>query len=211
MSFQYFVNTASNISFDNRPTVAQTISRSGLVRSVNRGNSVWRFTVTPATGPQYADIRTKILDAKTTGKDTAFNLTFDHSGHEFIFGYLGDYTAATTRNVTVDPTTYGYDRVIDSTPLASGTYKYRKGDIIEVLGYVYEVTADVTGTSGNDSVYLHRNLILSDTFSAGTKVARLGTAARFSVKCINFPTFTLFGAKQVQWDGDFVFQEVVNP
>ena len=211
MSFQYFVNTASNISIDNRPTVAQTISRSGMVRSVSRGNAVWRFTVTPATGPQYADIKGYILDAKTTGKDTTFNLQFNHSGHEFLYDYQGDDTGATTRDVIVDPSTYGYNRVIDATPLSSGTYKYKKGDIIEVEGYVYEVTADVTGTSGNDSVYLHRNLILSDTFAAGTKTARIGTNARFSVKCINFPTFTLFGAKQVQWNGDFVFQEVVDP
>ena len=211
MSFQYFVNTASNISIDNRPTTAQTISRSGMVGSGNRANSVWRVTVTPPSGPQYADIKTKILDAKTTGKDTTFDLQFDHTGLEFMFDYAGDYTVTTTRNVTVDPTTYGYNRVIDSTPLASGTYKYRAGDIVEIEGYVYEITADVTGTSGNDNVYLHRSLILSDTFSAGTKVARLGTAARFSVKCINFPSFTLFGAKQVQWDGSFVFQEVIDP
>ena len=211
MSFQYFVNTASNISIDNRPTTAQTISRSGMVRSVNRANSVWRFTVTPPTGPQYADIRTQILDAKTTGKDTAFNLQFDQTGLEFMFEYQGDYTTATSRNVTVDPSVYGYNRVIDSTPLTSGTYKYKKGDIIEVNGYVYEVTADVTGTSGNDSVYLHRNLILAADDADGTYTARLGTAARFSVKCINFPSFTLFGAKQVQWDGSFVFQEVVDP
>ena len=211
MSFQYFVNTASQITIDNRPTVAQTISRSGMVRSVSRGNSVWRFTVTPPTGPQYADIKDKILDAKTTGKDTAFNLQFDHSGHEFLFDYAGDYTVTTTRNLEVDPVTYDYTTVYDTTPLASGTYKYRKGDIIELLGYVYEITADVVGTSGSDAVYLHRPLILADDFTAGTHTARLGTTARFNVKCINFPTFTLFGAKQVQWNGDFVFQEVIDP
>ena len=211
MSFQYFVNTASNISIDNRPTTAQTISRSGMVRSVNRSNSVWRFTVTPPTGPQYADIRTQILDAKTTGKDTAFNLQFNQTGLEFMFEYQGDYTVATSRNVTIDPSVYGYNRVIDSTPLVSGTYKYKKGDIIEVNGHVYEITADVTGTAGNDSVYLHRNLILSASDADGTYTARLGTAARFNVKCINFPSFTLFGAKQVQWDGSFVFQEVIDP
>ena len=211
MSFQYFVNTASNITIDNRPTVAQTISRSGMVRSVSRGNSVWRFTVTPASGPQYIDLRDKILDAKTTGKDTVFNLQFDHTGHEFMFEYQGDYTTTTTRNVEVDPVLYDYTTVYDTTPLASGTYKYRKGDIVEILGYVYEITDDVVGTSGSDAVNLHRPLILAQDFTAGTKTARLGTTARFSVKCINFPTFTLFGAKQVQWNGDFVFQEVVDP
>lgn len=211
MSFQYFVNTASNITIDNRPTTAQTISRSGMVRSVNRGNSVWRFTITAPTGPQYTDIKNKILDAKTTGKDTVFNLQFDHSGYEFLFDYAGDYTTATSRNVEVNPSLYGYSSVRDITPLTSGTYKYRKGDIIEVLGYVYEITDDVVGTSGSDTVNLHRPLILGSTFSAGTQAARLGATARFSVKCINFPTFTLFGAKQVQWNGDFVFQEVIDP
>jgi predicted oxidoreductase len=112
MSFQYFVNTASNISIDNRPTVAQTISRSGMVRSVSRGNSVWRFTVTPATGPQYADLKGYILDAKTTGKDTTFNLQFNHSGHEFLYDYQGDDTGATTRDVVVNPSTYGYNIII---------------------------------------------------------------------------------------------------
>lgn len=210
MSMQYFINTASNINIINQPTVAQTVSRSGLIRSVNRGNASWKFSVTPASGPQYADIRDKIAIAQATGKHTEFNMILTHTGHEFIFEYKGDYTGGTTRNVTVDPATYGYNRVIDSTPLASGTYKYRAGDIIEVLGYVYEVTADVTGTSGDDSVYLHRNLILDDTFTAGTKTADLGTACVFPVKCINFPSFTLFGAKQVQWNGDFVFQEVID-
>ncbi len=211
MSFQYFVNTASNISIDNRPTVAQTISRSGMVRSVSRGNSIWRFTITAPTGPQYIDIKDKILDAKTTGKDTVFNLQFDHSGHEFLFDYAGDYTTTTSRNVEVDPSLYGYSNIKDITPLTSGTYKYRKGDIIEVLGYVYEITDDVIGTSGSDNVKLHRPLILADDFVAGTQAARLGGTARFSVKCISFPTFTLFGAKQVQWNGDFVFQEVIDP
>ena len=211
MSFQYLVNTASNITIDNRPTVAQTVSRSGMVRSVSRGNSVWRFTVTPSSGNFYSELKTYILDAKTTGKATTFNLQFDHAGYEFLYDYQGDYTTTTNRNVEVDPDAYGYNRVIDATPLSSGTYKYRKGDIIEVEGYVYEITADVTGTAGNDNVYLHRPLILGSTFSAGTKVARLGTTSRFSVKCINFPTFTLFGSKQVQWNGDFVFQEVIDP
>jgi hypothetical protein len=210
MSFQYLVNTASNISIDNRPTVAQTIARSGMIRSVNRGNAVWRFTVTPATGPFYSDLKTKILDAQQTGKDTEFNLQFNHTGLDDLLNYTGDWTSTTTRTVTVDPTTYGYNRVIDSTALPSGTYKYKKGDIIEVLGHVYQVTADVTDTGGADSVYLHRNLILADDFTAGSKTATLGTAATFTVKCINFPAFTLFGAKQVQWDGDFVFQEVVS-
>lgn len=211
MSFQYFVNTATNISIDNRPTVAQTISRSGMVRSVSRGNSVWRFTVTPPTGPFYSDIKGYILDAKTTGKDTAFNLQFNHSGHEFLFDYAGDYTTTTTRTLNVNPTLWGYTTVYDEVPLVSGTYKYRKGDIIELEGYVYEITADVVGTSGSDAVTLHRPLILADDFTSGNKTARLGTTARFNVKCINFPTYTIFGSKQVQWNGDFVFQEVVDP
>jgi hypothetical protein len=210
MSFQYFVNTASQIAIDNRPTVAQTISRNGMVRSVSRGNSVWRFTVTAASGPRYEDIKTRILDAKTTGKDTVFNLVFDHSGHEFLFDYAGDFTG-TTRTVLVNPALYGFSTIRDAVPLASGTYKYRKGDIVEVLGYVYEITADVVGTGGSDAVPLHRPLILGNNFVAGNQTARLGTAARFSVKCINFPGFTIFGSRQVQWDGDFVFQEVINP
>ena len=56
-AFQWVLDNAETMNFNHRAVTAQTISRSGVVKTVSRGGQVWRFEVKPPDGPRYSDVK----------------------------------------------------------------------------------------------------------------------------------------------------------
>lgn len=204
MAFQYFINRAQQITWNQRPTVAQTIARSGLIRSISRGNAVWRFEVTMPNGPRYSDYRQALSDLETSGSYTAEWIQFNTPGHNYIFGYQGNLPV--TSGATPIYVLNADSNVVFHNAVSIATPKFEKGDIFELNGHVYMVTQQVLGNATN--IYLHRPLV--DAANDTTYNVNVGTAARFRVKCIDLPTYTLFGYDQISWNGPMVFQEVID-
>lgn len=199
------IDRATTISWNQRPVVAQTIARNGLTRSVSRGNATWTFTVTMPDGPRYSDYRQALAEMESQGRTSEQTIDFASTGHSYIFGYQGDLAMPGTYYVV------GADVGDTSLEITAGNvvgYKFRKGDIIQYNNYVYQVTQDVLGSAS--TINLHRPIIASDS-PGGTIPIGIGAAqVEWRVKCIQMPTYSLFGYDQLSWDGPFVFQEVID-
>lgn len=205
MSFQDLIDNAANISIIRRPVVAQTISRSNVVRSVSRGGNVWRFEVKLPDGPRWTDYRGFITSLENLDRTETGTFSFNNSGHSWLVGYQGDL--ANISNITVSIPTSGNTVAITGgvSGLTSGQYIFKKGDFIQLgsAGKVYTVAADVP--HNGTSITLHRP-VFDEAASATLRVAQ---NCVWTVQCIQFPNWTLFARDQVSWTGSFILQEVL--
>jgi hypothetical protein len=197
--FQFFIDRAQNISWNQGPVVSSTIARSGLTRSVSRGNAVWRFEVTVPDGLRYSDCRRALTQVERFDSYTDINIDFDNIA--YLFKYQGNLTGA--QNITVQ--TVDSNIVFHESPMIS-TEKFKRGDLIKFNGYVYMVMEDVLGNAS--SVTLHRPIVKAT--ASTTYAMTYGSAVTFKVRAIEIPTYTLFGYDQISWSGPFVFYEVIE-
>lgn len=204
MSFQQIINNCSSLTLDNRRLTAITTTRSGLTRTVDRGPQPWILTVEFPTGPRWEDYRQIVAVAQKSGRNTEEQITFSGTGQEYIFGYQGDY-------VGTHQATWNQGQAVVNLNITSninpGEYWFRAGDILNVKqggSAVYQVTEDVP--EGSTAVPVHRP-ILEDTQATPVNLL-VGSACKFSVKCVQFPNPVIFSHKQFGFDGPFVFAEV---
>lgn len=225
MSFQAIIDNAASISIKRRPVVASTVARDGTVRSVSRGGAVWRFEVQLPDGPRWTDARELITLVEALGEITEDTVQFNNPGLDWMFKYLGDQTVDSDANgqadilggtVSVSLPTSGPLNVLTiqgGVTISSG-YLFRAGDIIQmtdttVVGKVYTVAQDV---AWNDTtITLHRPLTNEPEYFSGfgDPYLLVGKECQFTIKCIQFPNWSLFARDQVAWDGPFVFMEVM--
>lgn len=200
MSFQFIIDNAETISADTKRVIASTTARDGTVRAVSRGIQPWRFEVRLPNGPRWTDYRQAIATIELLDRDYVGNVKFNNTGHSWMFGYQGDYSLSApftaswvNGNNTVTITGGGG---------TAGTYKFRRGDLIQLgtNGRVYRVVTDVTTGS---SVGLHRPIL--DATGSGSIL--VGVDCTFRLICTQMPTWTIFARDQVRWDSNFVFVE----
>lgn len=203
MSFQYMIDNAAEIQYSCRPIISQTVARSGMIRSVSRGNAVWRFIVTPPSGVRYSDYKRALVDMEAQDAAGVQDIQINNPGYDYLFGYQGDITT-TSRNFRI-PTS---GNVIYDDNTTTG-WRFKKGDLVQVYNQVYMVENDVIG-SGTGEIQLNRPLLLSTGQGNETIACNIGDNSIFKVKCINVPTYAIRGYNQVFFNGDFVFQEVID-
>jgi hypothetical protein len=203
MGFQAVFDNASRITVSNRPFVAQSITRSGVVRSVERGNAVWRFEVElPAGVPWQEEYRSVIANYTGLDRYTEDTVNFANTGYNWLFPYLGD--EPNIANVRVNVINNALS-IATGVTLQSG-FVFRAGDLIQLVGSkVYQVTEDVAWD--DTEIPVHRAPVNE---TVGTYDTNIGPAANFTVICVSMPNFTLVERNQVAWDGAFVFQEVLT-
>ena len=202
MSFQWIIDNAETISIDRKRVVASTISRSGQVRAVSRGNSVWRFEVKLPDGPRWTDIRQYISQAEALDRVSTATIQFNDTGLDWFVKYQGNSVNYTGFVATI---VQGSSSItLTTSPTTSSGFKFRAGDIVQLgsSGAVYTVTADVA--FGSNTVTLHRPVLEASASSVSLRVAE---NCVFTVICKEFPSWTLFARDQVSWNGAFVFYE----
>jgi hypothetical protein len=202
MSFQTVINNASEISVERKAVVASTTARDGTYRAVSRGGQVWSFTVRLPDGARWQDYRQTISKLEKLDRFTSDTISFNNTGHAWLFGYQGNsvnytgFAATWTQGAT--------SITLTSSPTTSSGYKFRAGDILQLgTGKVYTVAADVAYNS--NTVTLHRPII--DSTGSGT--LKVADDCDFTIKCTSFPTWTVFARDQVSWSGPFVFVEAL--
>lgn len=204
MSFQFIIDNATTVSINRKKTVASTRSRDGTVRSVGRGGQVWQFEVKLPDGPKWSDNRGNIAKVENLDRITSSTIAFSNPGHNWFIQYQGDYpnpqtfTATWSQTETSITITGG-----GGTPPVSG-YRFRAGDVIQLgpTGSCYTVSDDVAYNA--TSVPLHRPILDGD----GTNVTiRVAEACEWTVRCVQFPEWTLIGHDRLGWSGPFVFVE----
>lgn len=205
MTFQWIVDNAQDIIIERSGTVGQTIARDQTVRAVNRGNKVWKFTVTPSPGKRWADtgVRAYMELIQTANRYTPSSINFAATGQAYLFGYQGNNTGnGTNWNASV---TQGASSFTFSGTSPGSGYKFKTGDIIQLAntGPVYVVTADVAYNSS--TVPVHRPILQT----TGTyNNMNVGQACSFSVICTNLPTYKITPLGIIEWSGPFEFVEV---
>jgi hypothetical protein len=201
-AFQYFIDRATNMSFNRRPIVATTVARNGMTRAVSRGSEVWRFDVTVPDGLRYSDIRTQLTEIDRWAQFTDIDVSFDKAS--YIFNYRGNRPV---RNNLVVTTPLNVTNQVNFANLPAGQVVARLGDLIKIDGRVYSVTGDVIASGGGTATAtLHRNLI-GVTANTTYSNVEVGEQIKFRMRAIQIPTFTLFGFDQVAWNGSFQFVE----
>ena len=200
-AFQWIIDNATALSIDGRGTVAQTITRENVIRTVSRGGRVWKFTVTPSPGATYVEARPYLAKLDQMDRITVADINFSQAGFENIIGYLGSGTggftiagiSGTTCTVTAGS--------------LSGSYVARAGDWLQIgsTGSVYQVVQD-PATGNGATVTLNRPI----DEAVGSYTGYFGTNVTWSVLCVQRPTWGLVpaGANMlVNWSGDFIFYE----
>lgn len=207
MSFQWIFDNATNISVNTQPIVAQTVTRSGITRAVNRGGQPWVFDVNLPSGPRWDEYRPYLSAIERFDRHTEDTVQFNHTGQEYLFAYQGDMTSIT--NTTAN-WTQGFDTIsIGGTDRSTATnYYFRAGDFVQLgtSGSVYKVVTDAIppNTSG---IKLHRPIREA---TSEAEPIRIGENCVFTLRLTQIPRWRVFGYNQVEFEGSFQFVEVIE-
>jgi hypothetical protein len=202
MTFQTVIDYAEQISINRKRKVAQTTSRSGVVKSTSLGGQVWEFDVKLPDGIDWTTLRPLIEKIEALDRVTVSSIQINKAEQSWITAYQGNLTNLSA--ITVSYTSGNTVTITGGATLASG-FRFRSGDLIQLgtSGSVYSVVNDVA--FNQTTVTLHRPV----REAAGTYTLKVGQAVNWNVICVNFPNWNLFARDQVSWDGSFVFVESV--
>lgn len=203
-AFQTVIDNAERISINRRRKVAQTTSRDGTVKSTSLGGQIWEFEVQLPNGPSWVDYRPLIERMEALDRTTVGQIQINDPGHDWLSGYQGDLVS--TSGITVSFTSGNTVSITaGATGLTSGQYRFRSGDFVQLgaSGSVYSVVNDVA--YNGTTITLNRPV----RESAGSYSLIVGQSVTWDVICVNFPKWTIFGYKQIEWDGPFVFAEAI--
>lgn len=203
-AFQTVIDYAEEISINKKRKVAQTTSRSGVVRSTSIGGQVWEFNVKMPDGLSWTEFRPLIERMEALDRVSTGTILFNKPAHSWITGYQGNLANVTA--VTVSYTSGNTLTITGgATGLSTGQFRFRSGDVIQLgtTGSVYSVVNDVI--HNGTTITVHRPI----REVAGTYTLRVGQNVSWSVVCVNFPNWNLFARDLISWDGSFVFVEAL--
>jgi hypothetical protein len=203
MSFQWIFDKASNLSINKQPTVSQTVTRNNRVSAVVKGGDTYRFTVTMPAGLPYEENRAYIEAYEALGRYTVDPISIPQS---YITGYRGVATNTTgwTAYVSAANPAVIHSLTPSVTPV-NGDKILAAGDYVQLgaAGNTYNVVSDVTWP--NTTATLHRNI-----HETGAVNLTIGSAVTWDVICTSMPTWNIFDYNLVNWQGEFVFYEVIR-
>ena len=206
MSFQYLFDNANAISIDKKPTVAQSITRDNTVRSLARGGATWRFTVTMANGMPYDSWRSELAACEALGQTTSATIKLNDSGYTSWFtSYRGTISTITGWTATVGSATTITNIATGQSP-SNGDVIFKAGDLVQLGsgGNTYTVVSDVVHPTSTAT--LHRPITETGSGIGLT----VGPQCSFDVVCVKFPSWNIFARNQLEWNGPFVFYEVLR-
>lgn len=82
--FQFVFDHAQEISLQRRHVVAQSTTRSGVVRSVSRGAQPKKFTVALPNGMPWQQVQESVALLDVADRFTVGNVTINDTGHAWI-------------------------------------------------------------------------------------------------------------------------------
>lgn len=94
-AFQYVFDKAETIAIDRKAMVGQSITRSGIVRSVSRGSMPWRFIVKLPDGIPWTDARTYIKAIDEADRFTVGNVALSDPGYANWLGNTSEFQGKT--------------------------------------------------------------------------------------------------------------------
>jgi hypothetical protein len=219
MSVQFVIDNATYLNINKRKVTAQSVSRSGHLKTAERSPAVYQFTVGSPRGLKYSENRGTIQTLDDIDRITESNVDIgaNNTGLNYLTAYLGDTTVSDLGNITLNSVSGSNIYVNCATLTGSATNLFKKGDYIQPLGnasvyrYPYQVTSDVAfSTASNVTIPVHRPVLSQTDTALNTGGFRVGSDVRFHVKCFVNPTYNVVPHDLVEFDEDFVLMEVIT-
>ena len=93
MSIQSMIDNAVSININRRAIVAQTISRSNRLKTSERGDRVWQFSITPTPGLKYETNRDLLEELDRVDRLLPETVSFSNNANlSWITAYKGELT-----------------------------------------------------------------------------------------------------------------------
>lgn len=222
MSIQTIIDNATYIEVNKRKVAASSISRSGQLKTADRGVGVYSFICGMHAGLTYSTNRGVLESLDTMDIINEANISLNNNtGMNYITAYQGVLSQAQLDQITCVATTGtdGANIHINTTGVTgspSGTL-FKAGDFIQPKGntstyrYPYQVTSDVAFSSSADlTIPVHRGVLTQTGTSITTGGLRVGNAVRFHVKSLNMPTYSIVPHDRIEFTDDFQLMEVIT-
>ena len=226
MSFQTIIDNATYITIDRQKVTSFTVSRSGRVKTAERGQGIYRFSVGSPQGLKYSTNRNLLEDLDNASRTTmeTIDIGSTNANMAYITEYQGnlsqpqlDQIITAGNDLTVGEANI-YLNTVNVTGSPSGTL-FKKGDYIQPKGtvgtypYPYTITEDIAwSSSASLRVPVHRGLL---PYTADTPVGvnanpNFGKDVTFQVKALTSPTYSVVPHNLIEFSGDFEFVEIIE-
>jgi hypothetical protein len=217
MGIQTIIDNATYITINKRKVAGSTVSRSGHLKTADRGVNFYQFTVGMHPGLTYSTNRDVLEDLDTQDIITEANVSLtNNSNQNYLTSYLGDIAQAQLDNITCAGSS-GANITLNCSGATGSGLLFKKGDFIQPDGntstyrYPYQVTADVTfSTSTTLNIPVHRGVLPQTGVSLASGGIRVGNDVRFHLQAIKMPTYTVVPHDRIEFASDFEFMEVIT-
>jgi len=225
MSIQTIIDNATGITVNKRKIAASSISRSGHLKTADRGVGVYMFTVAMHPGLTYSTNRGLLeeLDTMDVINEANVNIGSTNTGLSYITAYQGDLSQAQLDQITCVATTGtdGANIHVNTTGVTGNvsgyTNLFKVGDFIQPQGntgayrYPYQVTSNVSWSSSADiTVPVHRGVLTQSGTSITTGGLRVGNDVNWQVKALQMPVYSVVPHDRIEFSGDFELMEVIT-
>jgi len=217
MSIQTIIDNATYLEINKRKVAASTVSRSGQLKTADRGVGVYSFRVGMHNGLTYSTNRGLLESLDTMDVINEANVSLNNNTNmEYLTNYQGNISQAQLDNITMVGSN-GAELYIDCSGATGAGVLFKAGDFIQPKGntstyrYPYQVTSDVTFSTGsNITVPVHRGVLPQTGTIITTGGIRVGNDVNFQVKSLQMPIYSVVPHDRIEFSGDFQLMEVIT-
>jgi len=211
MSIQTFLDRATFLTVDKRKVSAQTITRSGQVKTAEVASAnPYRFAFGVTAGYTYSENRGALEDLDSLDITVEENIDIGTTNTNLSYltalqGTLGGSPTITSAS--------GLSIVVSTGGATGSGVALKKGDFIQPgtgYRYPYQVTADVNWNASTITVPIHRPFITQTGYSVSLKPLLLGSAVTWNVKMVNKPSYTVLPHDRFSLDNDVELVEIIT-
>ena len=213
---QTIIDNAVAISINRKKVAAQTISRSGRIKTSEIVSAVpYQFSVSMHQGLTYSANRalTEEIDRLDITEESNINIGGTNAGLSYITAYQGDISSAELGDIYCVEYN-GKNLIINTTNVTGAGTLFKAGDYIQPdsgYRYVYTVTEDVAfTTSANLSIPVHRAVIAQTGYTFANKGLLVGSDVSWRVKMVSKPNYTIVPYDRLAYDNKFELIEVIT-
>jgi len=217
MSIQTIIDNATYITINKRKVAASSVSRSGHLKTADRGVGVYSFTVGMHDGLTCSTNRGLLESIDTMDVINEANISLNNNTNmEYLTDYQGNISQAQLDNITMVGSN-GAELYIDCSGATGAGVLFKAGDFIQPKGntstyrYPYQVTSEVTFSPiANITVPVHRGVLPQTGTSITTGGIRVGNDVNFQVKALQMPIYSVVPHDRIEFSGDFQLMEVIT-
>lgn len=218
MSIQTIIDNATFVDINKRKVAASSISRSGHIKTADRGVSFYQFTVGMHDALKYSTNRDVLEDLDTVDVITESNVSLNNNTNmQYLTNYQGNLSQSQLNQITMNGSNSA-NIYLDTTGVTgspSGVL-FEKGDFLQPKGntstyrYPYQVTSQVNFSSGNVTIPVHRGVLPQTGVALTSGGIRVGNDVRFHLIALSMPTYSVVPHDRIEFSGDFNLMEVIT-